>query len=207
MGHPRWGRGCGDAEGPGVGRARVFEEQGCARLLTDPSGLRSGRHPMADPLQVPPEPLQGFCQRRLNSGTCCPGPSLRGGAPPPPWEPSGESLLAGLATERPSCRVRKCRGPRRVPQRRASSLRVAVPGPVLPCTHRTPAEGPLWASPGPAQVQRRGEKKDHNFKAPGLGRVLLFFKTFYLEKVISLQKSSNKMQRSSIYPLYRLTRC
>ncbi|CAI9163526.1 unnamed protein product [Rangifer tarandus platyrhynchus] len=77
---------------------------------------------MADPLQGPPEPLQGFCQRRLNSGTCCPGLSLRGGAPPPPWEPSG-----------------------------------------------TPAEGPLWASPGPAQVQRRGEKKDQNFKAPGLG--------------------------------------
>lgn len=78
---------------------------------------------------------------------------------------------------------------------------------MLPCTHRTPAEGPLWAGRGPAQVQRRGEKKDHNFKAPGLGRVLLFSKTFYLEKVISLQKSSNKMQRSSIYPLYRFTRC
>lgn len=143
-----------------MGRARVFEEQGCARLLTDPSGLRSGRHRMNDPLQVPPEPLQGFCQRRLNSGTCCPGPSCGAELPLRPGSPAGESLLAGLATERPSCRVRKCRGPRRVPQRRASSLRVAVPAPNAALhtqdAGRGSSVGRPWASPSPAQGGKEG---------------------------------------------------
>lgn len=140
---------------------------------------------MNDPLQVPPEPLQGFCQRRLNSGTCCPGPSPAGRSSPA-LGAQRVSHLGRIGDRAPQLSGQNVEG-RGVSPAAGLKPRVAVPPLMLPwATQDAGAEGPLWAGCGPAQVQHRGEKKDHNFKAPGLGRVLSFSKTFYLEKSYKL---------------------
>ena len=168
MGHPRWGRGCGEAEAPGVGSARMQGEQGCARLLTDPSGLGSGKHPTADPLQVPPEPLPGSASAGSTATPAGRTPPCGAGLPLRPGSPAGESLLAGLATERTSCRVRKCRGRGVSPSGGPRPFGSPSPALMLPCTPRTPTEGPPWASPRPALEQKR------RIKGPNFRRLLVW---------------------------------
>lgn len=179
----------GGGGGAGTLRAREWEAQGCLRskdvrgCLQTPVGCVLEDTPWLTLSRSRLSPCKGSASAGSTAAPAVRGPPCGAELPLRPGSPAGESLLAGLATERPSCRVRKCRGPRRVPQRRASSLRVAVPAPVRPCTHRTPAEGPLWAGPGPAQVQRRGKKKNHNFKALVWVEFFCFLKLFIWKKL------------------------
>ena len=150
--------------GAGKLRAREWDVQGCMRskdvrgCLQTPVGCILEDSPRPTFSRPRLSPCKGFASAGSTAAPAVRGSPRGAELPLRPGSPAGESLRAGFATAGPSCRVRKCRGPRRVPQRGPRLFGSPAPPLMLPSTHGTPAEGPLWASPRPAQVQRRGKR-------------------------------------------------
>lgn len=184
-------------------------------MLPDPGGLASENHPscLAHSSRFP-EAWAKRCQSWLNSGTCWPGRSLRGGAslaPAPPARPSptrpplphprspaGESLWRGSR-----CQIRKCRWwPRNVPQRRASALPVATCFPnFAPYTQDTNR----WSALGQSGAHAGGKSRNQGPQLQevlSLGRVFFFLNFIWGKK--RLQKSYKNDAKISHIPLTQI---
>lgn len=103
--------------------------KGVRGCLQTPVGWVLENTPRLTLLQVPPEPLPGSASAGSTATPAGRAPPCGAGLPLRPGSPAGESLLAGLATERTSCRIRKCRSRGVSPSGGPRPFRVAVPGP------------------------------------------------------------------------------